>query len=398
MQKFDQAPVPIGVADHVSKVFENPLLGTFSTIAELGALLNTALGTMEPYSRYSFRVTATASVSPFDNTYIYYGMLYKNPNSNYCFVELFPNAAEYIIVGNVLTDSTWTFSRVASKYPYDNTFVHNVVPTGTNLDTIVEPGSYKLSSAYTYTNKPSSECYDLIVYRPSASSAMRLQVAFGTTHMYIRQYSGSAWLAWKTFTEDSTHCVNKTAFPDLTGITSKATLDAVLDGYLSSMVNLSSYQFSFNSGGSFNGFASGEAYYCTLYKRSSTTYTCATFLDTSTRTIIKGHRDSSGWHYEEVITMVVQEANVGSEGIKAFKTGNTVFVSFENYKATSDHAADSTIATLASGWRPAYQAGFLDTLTPSRRIYISTSGAIVTKTAITNSGSIRGSITFLASV
>ena len=99
-------------SQEISKIKDFPSLGSFSSVAELESILNTALSTMDTYSCYSFRITASANISPFENTFIYHATLHKNVNSNYSYVIFYPNANAYPITGFRLTSSNWTFQRL----------------------------------------------------------------------------------------------------------------------------------------------------------------------------------------------------------------------------------------------------------------------------------------------
>lgn len=84
-------------------------------------------------------------------------------------------------------------------------------------------------------------------------------------------------------------------------------------------------------------------------------------------------------------------------GIRAYKFGKSVFVSFEVFNATTAYAVNTTIATLPSGYRPIYTTSFLDTLGGShQRIIIGTDGSISSTTAVTSGQNIRGGISYIS--
>lgn len=94
---------------------------------------------------------------------------------------------------------------------------------------------------------------------------------------------------------------------------------------------------------------------------------------------------------------VATNTSFSSEGIRAYKFGRVVMVTFETYTATSAHAVDTTIATLPAGWRPIMQVSFVDSLSPDRRVVIqSGTGYIQAKKAIANGESVRGYATFIS--
>ena len=120
----------------------------------------------------------------------------------------------------------------------------------------------------------------------------------------------------------------------------------------------------------------------------------------SSRMFARGTSDGgSTWtDWKEFATNNVEtNTSFSSEGLRAYKFGRTVMVTFETYTATSAHAIDTTFATLPAGWRPIMQVSFVDPLSPDRRIVIqSGTGYIQAKKAIASGESVRGYATFIS--
>lgn len=88
--------------------------------------------------------------------------------------------------------------------------------------------------------------------------------------------------------------------------------------------------------------------------------------------------------------------NLG-DGIRAYKSGKSCYVTFEAFKATKDYTAGEVLATLPSGFRPSFAVSFLDTINSGhQRIIIDNNGTISSTSAIDNAQSLRGGIGYVA--
>jgi len=79
----------------------------------------------------------------------------------------------------------------------------SILPDGTDLNDVFEHGLYGLSSSYTYSNMPTSTCYELFVGRVGNGTG-GIQLAFQHTRVFIRFRSGTApyWTEWHVFGTD----------------------------------------------------------------------------------------------------------------------------------------------------------------------------------------------------
>lgn len=75
------------------------------------------------------------------------------------------------------------------------------LPDGTDLNNVRNVGLYALSGTATYTHKPSSDCYFLVVLKGTLDAGSGWQIAFGINHMYKRNFSSTEmgdWYQWST--------------------------------------------------------------------------------------------------------------------------------------------------------------------------------------------------------
>ena len=72
------------------------------------------------------------------------------------------------------------------------------VPTNTALSTVTNPGFYFISSTNTYTDKPLTDCYGMLVMRGSMTGTV-FQVTFGQQNICLRTISGSTISSWCRF-------------------------------------------------------------------------------------------------------------------------------------------------------------------------------------------------------
>ena len=105
--------------DKLDAVVGDKALGSFSDAAGLNALLNAELATMANHTWRSIRVTASASFDSFVNAYVYYGTLFRGGSTNYARVMLYPNASPHVITGEVATNGTWVYRRLATVNEVD---------------------------------------------------------------------------------------------------------------------------------------------------------------------------------------------------------------------------------------------------------------------------------------
>ena len=105
----------------VKSALSYPSLGSFSTLAALGTLLDTALGTMANNSLYNIRVAASATVSPFVNTYVYAGTLIRS-SSNYASCILEAMGQESAVLCRRSQSEGWTFQALATQDYANNLF------------------------------------------------------------------------------------------------------------------------------------------------------------------------------------------------------------------------------------------------------------------------------------
>lgn len=80
-----------------------------------------------------------------------------------------------------------------------DTFTTSFIEPGTNLNTFMHPGIYRLLG--TYTNSPFSGSFGaymmVIVSQQTGSSAGAVQRLFTAYHHYFRVYSNGAWSTWR---------------------------------------------------------------------------------------------------------------------------------------------------------------------------------------------------------
>jgi hypothetical protein len=97
--------------------------------------------------------------------------------------------------GNITTSNTSAVSGGGMnnvKSIIDNFIYGGALPNNTDLNDVTTPGFYGLGGSNTYTNKPSSDFYAMLVLRPATGSTNIIQIGFGTSHMYFRINTGSA--------------------------------------------------------------------------------------------------------------------------------------------------------------------------------------------------------------
>ena len=82
----------------------------------------------------------------------------------------------------------------------DNLTAEDYLPTGTDLNNVVENGFYSLSGNYSYSNLPplsGNQWGELIVFKCKADGARKWQRFYkGTSEIYERHYFNSAWSSW----------------------------------------------------------------------------------------------------------------------------------------------------------------------------------------------------------
>ena len=80
------------------------------------------------------------------------------------------------------------------KFVYGGT-----LPNNTDLNSVIDPGYYLMSSNYTYTNVPSAwkNYYSVLVLRTSRSATAVMQISIGARSVWVRtRTSATNWEAW----------------------------------------------------------------------------------------------------------------------------------------------------------------------------------------------------------
>ena len=75
-----------------------------------------------------------------------------------------------------------------------------LVPTGTDINTVYDPGVYALSASNTYTNQPTGVTNGMLLVlkpQPTTNYYVTQFIVSGGGNAYIRIYTQS-WSAWKT--------------------------------------------------------------------------------------------------------------------------------------------------------------------------------------------------------
>ena len=141
-------------------------------------------------------------------------------SSTYTFTNMPPNASAILVLK---TARTWTgvlqiafgirsvYVRYRSNQntweawnKIDN-YGYGWQPTGTNIDNLIQPGTYGLSSNYTYTGLPEGETSGVLeVITPSYSEGYAMQIFRPTAaREYVRYRSasgGTVWGSWYKYT------------------------------------------------------------------------------------------------------------------------------------------------------------------------------------------------------
>lgn len=134
-------------------------------------------------------------------------MLYRNTNG------------DVIMNGNASKDSDGNV--ITSTYIKQGTEVQT---TGTDLNDYTTTGIYHFTSSYTPTNIPVGNNGWLMVMKvPNTASVKQIWFRQGTNgtndwHTFVRQYSGSAWSAWKRYIVDGDTLSNDLNFAANKGI------------------------------------------------------------------------------------------------------------------------------------------------------------------------------------
>lgn len=134
-------------------------------------------------------------------------MLYRNTNG------------DVIMDGNARKDSDGNV--ITSTYIKQGTEVQT---TGTDLNDYTTTGIYHFTSSYTPTNIPAGNNGWLMVMKvPNTSAVKQIWFRQGTNgtndwHTFVRQYSGSAWSAWKRYIVDGDTLSNDLNFAANKGI------------------------------------------------------------------------------------------------------------------------------------------------------------------------------------
>lgn len=134
-------------------------------------------------------------------------MLYRNTNG------------DVIMDGNARKDSDGNV--ITSTYIKQGTEVQT---TGTDLNDYTTTGIYHFTSSYTPTNIPAGNNGWLMVMKvPNTSAVKQIWFRQGTNgtndwNTFVRQYSASAWSAWKRFVVDGDTLANDLSFAANKGI------------------------------------------------------------------------------------------------------------------------------------------------------------------------------------
>ena len=80
--------------------------------------------------------------------------------------------------------------------------------------------------------------------------------------------------------------------------------------------------------------------------------------------------------------------------VNLYRSERVVYVAFTSGNYTA--AADATLLTIPSGYRPISQADFVDSYSGTNRINIATDGTVSCKTAL-NNYPVRGTISYICS-
>lgn len=140
--------------------------------------------------------TTAEFTAPSDSKFLYLQTYYTTLNTIPTSVKINNVEMTYNIRKKVDSISD-TVSNIDSKILFES---HDLLPSGTDLNTVTDNGFYNLSSTGIYGNAPTETGYrSVIVYtQPNSSVKKQIFYDFVTGTVYMRTYASSSWQSWKS--------------------------------------------------------------------------------------------------------------------------------------------------------------------------------------------------------
>lgn len=294
-------------------------LGSFATLAELSAALDTALAAMDVTSPKYIVVNATATVNPFVNTYYYKGILTATTvNFASCVLEPMGTGASAVLCRRAL-GAGWTYQAIATSADVDavrGLAQKTEIASGTDLNTLTDVGVYSCAStaiAGTLANCPASSAFSMFV-TALGDEGTKLQEITSASGIWRRIHyvtGGGGWTDWTGGTMDSTPTESSTNYVTSGGVyaatigydalgtfTTLAALGTLLDTKLASMSANSQNPIRISAGATVYPFTNSYGYYGTLSKSGVSDYASAILSPGGQDNVILCRRSQAeGWTF-----------------------------------------------------------------------------------------------------
>jgi len=82
-------------------------------------------------------------------------------------------------------------------------------------------------------------------------------------------------------------------------------------------------------------------------------------------------------------------------GVRVYKSGNIVEISFEGFSAQQAYSANESLFTLPEEYRPRYSLSFLDALNSGKRIAVESTGKVYVTSALSSGNLLRGCAVYI---